>query len=130
MKGMTMIDNDKKLAAYDINVWCDEKIVYLTFYLLDYSEDGLATTNTQEFYSLGIPGDARGPLYKNALTYLENLVNSDFKDSPEIYLEPGWSLQNDLDYWNTENALVDPPKLIADFVDNLPRKSVLQRTGK
>lgn len=129
MKGMTMIMTDK-IADYDLNVSTYDRVVYVSFYPLEYSEDGLATVNTSDYYTLEIPGDARGPLYRNALAYLEKLVNKDFEDSPEIYLEPGWSLEDDFDWWNTETCLVDPPKLIADFVDNLPRQSALQRFGK
>jgi hypothetical protein len=112
----------ERLAEYDVNVWTADRTVYVTFYPLNYLENGRATINTSEYYSLAIPGDARGPLYRRALSYLENRMNKDFHGLGQSYLHAGWTLEDDLDWWDTEKGLTNAPKLIADFVAHLPRK--------
>jgi hypothetical protein len=116
MKTMT------RLAEYDVNVWTSDRTVYVTFYPLEYLENGRATINTSEYYFLAIPGDARGPLYRQALAYLENLINKDFQGLDQPYLSDGWTLEDDLDWWTTDTGVLYPPKLIADFVASLSRK--------
>jgi hypothetical protein len=111
-----------RLAEYDVNVWTSDRTVYVTFYPLEYLENGRATINTSKYYSLAIPGDARGPLYRQALAYLENLMNKDFDYLNQPYLSDGWTLEDDLDWWTTDTGVLYPPKLIADFVASLSRK--------
>ena len=127
-----MIDTMTTRAHYDINVWSEAGKVYLTFYPLRYpdednypnkvTEDSLPVMDTSVFFTLGIPADARGPRYRNALSYLETLVNEDHRLMPEIYPAPEWTTGDDMDWWNTELCLTNPPQLIAEFMAVLPRK--------
>jgi hypothetical protein len=102
---------------YDINVWCEnswddaDRTVSLTFYPLRMGRKGYLETDTSVFHTLRISLWPRGPKQKAALSYIQNLVNSDGDVFDAEYT----------DWWSNECALVDAPELITDFVATLPR---------
>jgi hypothetical protein len=127
MKGMTMITELPKITEqvvrypisgdYDINIWCDnpsEKSpvywrVHLTFYPLVKGEE-YDTIDTSVYYTLTLSAVPRGPKQKQALEYLQALVNEE--DTFDI---------KQTDWWSNECVFTDTPELIADFVSRLPR---------
>lgn len=137
---LTMINdtvNNLQWPDYDINVWSQDGYVYLTFYPLRYPGDklypdsdlahGLPVVDTSQFYSLKIDSMSRGPLRKQALDYLRKLVNADHVDDPTHYPVALWPddefpIEDGLDWWSCETALVDPPELIKDFVLSVPAR--------
>ena len=136
---LTHIDdtiNNLQWADYDINVWSEDGNVFLTFYPLRYPGDkrypdadlehGLPVVDTSTYYSLRINSKSHTALNRDALDYLRNMVNADHYDEPERYgLLWGADelpVEDDLDWWTCETALVDPPELIADFIATIPRR--------
>jgi hypothetical protein len=119
------------LIEYDVNVWLSDDVVNLTFYPIIYpgeigypnidKQDPLPVMDTSTFYTLPIHLKARGPRYRNALTYLEGLVNEDHRLMPDIYLQSDW-LAEDMDWWSSENVLIGAPSLIVEFMSTLPRR--------
>lgn len=117
-------------ADYDINVWSDNGMVYLTFYPLVYPGDpgyphlvyGFPTTDMSRFYSLSIPSNARGPRYREALAYLANVVEAERHESPELYPAPLWDSEDGMDWWSSDTVLTEAPELIVDFMSTLPRR--------
>jgi hypothetical protein len=108
-------------GQYDINVWCDNEGsnagggVNLTFYPL-VKGDEFYTTDTSVFYTLTLNTLSRGPKQKEALKYLQALVNEE--DTFDIEYT---------DWWSNECVLVNPPQAIAEFIAGLPRSGVLTR---
>lgn len=134
---LTTIDatvNDLQWPDYDINVWSDDRYVYLTFYPLRYPGDkyypdadldhGLPVVDTSQFYSLKIDGRSRGPLRRQAMEYLRQLVNEDHMAEPHMYAEqwPADGFTADMDWWSCETVLVNPPELIRDFMASIPAR--------
>lgn len=137
---LTQIDatvNNLQWPDYDINVWSQDGYVYLTFYPLRYPgnkyypdsdlEHGLPVVDTSVFYSLKIDSRSRGPLRREALEYLRNLVNADHFEDPEHHPNFLWPadevpIEDDLDWWSCETALTDAPELITDFMSTLPAR--------
>jgi hypothetical protein len=125
--------NQLQSPTYDINVWSREGYVYLTFYPLRYPGDkyypdadlehGLPVVDTSTFYSLKIDRRSRGPLRRDALEYLRNLVNEDHFDNPERYPAELWDDEDGMDWWSCETVLTKAPELIRDFVSTLPGRS-------
>lgn len=134
---LTKIDatvNSLQWPNYDINVWSTDGYVYLTFYPLRYPGDkyypdsdlvhGLPVVDTSQYYSLKIDSRSRGPLRRDALTYLRMLVNQEHYEEPQTYALQ-WDpkevpVADDIDWWSCETALVNPPELIADFIASVP----------
>lgn len=118
-----MIAEDTTTTQYDVNVWCDsewdnpDRTVSLTFYPL-IMDDVMKcwVTDMSVFYTLRISLWPRGPKQKAALKYLIDLVDKEDTFDAQ-YTE----------WWNSEDSLIDPPELIADFVAMLPRKGQLHR---
>lgn len=137
---LTQIDatvNELQWPDYDINIWTQDGYVYLTFYPLRYPGDkyypdsdlehGLPVVDTSQYYSLKIDSRSRGPLRREALAYLRVLVNQDYYEEPQTYSllwDPAEiPVQDDLDWWSCETALVNPPELIADFIASIPARA-------
>jgi hypothetical protein len=103
---------------YDINVWCDNNPnkspvywrLHLTFYPLVKGEE-YDTIDSSVYYSLTLGAIPRGPKQKQALGYLQALVNEE--DTFDMTYT---------DWWSNECVLSDAPELIADFMARLPRK--------
>lgn len=132
---LTQIDatvNNLQWPDYDINVWSENGYVYLTFYPLRYPGDkyypdadldhGMPVVDTSQFYSLKIDSRSRGPLRREALQYLRDLVDSDHHDMPSVYPAPLWDEQDGMDWWSCETALTDAPELIRDFMATVPAR--------
>jgi hypothetical protein len=133
---LTQIDatvNNLQWPDYDINVWSRDGYVYLTFYPLRYPGDkyypdadldhGLPIVDTSVFYSLKIDPRSRGPLRREALQFLQNLVNEDHVEHPDLYPSELWSTEEDgMDWWSCETALHNAPELIQDFISTLPAR--------
>lgn len=132
---LTQIDatvNNLQWPDYDINVWSEKGYVYLTFYPLRYPGDkyypdadldhGMPVVDTSQFYSLKIDSRSRGPLRREALQYLRDLVDADHHDMPNVYPAPLWDEQEDMDWWSCETALTDAPELIRDFMATVPAR--------
>lgn len=117
---------------FDINVWSEDGVVYLTFYPLKYPGDadypdrdlshGFPVLDTSAFYSLSIPADSRGPRNRKALAYLAGVVEEERLEAPERYPAPLWDDFDGMDWWSCETLLVDAPELIREFVATLPRR--------
>lgn len=120
---------------YDINVSTDESDTYvnLTFYPLRYPGDagydaelmfnsttdlGLPLADYSTWYTLRIPKNPRGPMHREAMQYLEKLVNEDS-------LGDEWNLEG-MDWTSIEGVLTEAPLMIRDFVSKLPRRGQLK----
>ena len=123
-----------EFVEYDINVVTDEErlTVSLTFYPLLYPGDagypvnkspyehGFPIANYSKFYSLVIPKNPRGPLHREALRYLEDLVT-------EGSYGDVWDLDG-MDWTSVDTVLVDAPQLIKEFVATLPRRGTAKES--
>lgn len=135
---MTMITekiDTLNFVEYDINVVADEdtSTIDLVFYPLMYPGDagydgealfgkghefGFPVADYTRWYKLELPKNARGPRYRDALRYLEELVTGEsFGDV--------WDVEG-MDWVSCETVLTDPPALIAEFISKLPRRGQLE----
>jgi hypothetical protein len=130
-------DNETSYSnpEYDINVSTDKSDTYvnLTFYPLRYPGDagynaelmfnsttdlGLPLADYSTWYTLTIPKKVRGPRSREALQYLEKLVNEDSCGDE-------WDLEG-MDWTSIEGVLTEAPTLIAEFMAKLPRRGQLK----
>ena len=131
---LTMITetvNSLQWPDYDINVWSENGSVYLTFYPLRYPGDkyypdsdlehGLPVVDTSNYYSLRINSKTHDYRKRDALDYLRKLVNEDHYEDPDHYHDE-WDSYEGMDWWSSVTALKNPPELIEDFMETVPRR--------
>lgn len=120
-----------RTGEYDINVWTDNEfpmdtswVIHLTFYPLMWPGDpgypqgerhGLPLVDTSTFYGLNVPLYTRGKRASDAVAYLKELVNNSCEDGDEFSLKS-------MDWWSNEIVLTNPPALIQEFINALPRR--------
>jgi 2-polyprenyl-6-methoxyphenol hydroxylase-like FAD-dependent oxidoreductase len=95
------------IDLYDVNVYCDGDVLFVTAYELKQDKSGAYATNTDRYATLPIPMvDENHQL----IAYL--LDNEEWQ-------EQEWE---DYDFWHTVDYLIEgniPPR-IAEFVTSLP----------
>jgi hypothetical protein len=122
-------------VEYDINIHTneDDEYINLVFYPLRYSGDpgydaelmfnstsdiGLPLADYSKPYALRIPKKARGPKYREAYAYLEEVVT--YGSFGDVWDEDG------MDWTSIENVLDDTSTLINEFRAKLPRRGQLK----
>lgn len=135
MQLITETVQEMAFVEYDINIHTDEndKNINLVFYPLLYPGDtgynaehlfgnvydyGIPIADYSRPYTLKIPKKARGPRYREAYAYLEEVVtDGSFGD---IWDEDG------MDWTSVENVLDNTSTLINEFRAKLPRRGQLK----
>lgn len=106
--------------GYDINIWCDNEIdtpkhqwvINVTFYPLYRGADGYLHVSTDTFSALTLDAYPEGEAQNEVLDYLRNVMN-DGESLPQFDVQY-------MDWWSNQCVLTNAPRLLADFMAQLP----------